>query len=205
MEYQTGIHNEGDGEMKTYEIVLEGRTPLMTNRWTAEEGQEVRPNIAPGGKETPEEAAADALYKDSAGRNCVQNTALKSAFETVATAFLIGGKGKKTYKDHATSFLTVGPPMIPIEPQEYVIDSRRVRVPPRTGSPQLRHRPRFDNWKIKCTVQDAEEAGNEMPLETIQLLINRAGKAVGIGDGRKILFGRFALTSFKEIKELTGK
>jgi hypothetical protein len=113
--------------------------------------------------------------------------------------FKITGKGKSTYSKLTGSVLNVEEEYIPIQPSEYE-EYRIAAVNPMTRGRMMVSRPRFNKWGAEFHIQILDDA---LPVEIVNEIITQAGQYVGIGDWRpdkKGMFGKFMLTSFKEVK-----
>ena len=84
------------------------------------------------------------------------------------------------------------------------VDARGV-VNPATKGRHVAYRPIFDDWSFTFTVDvDTEEADPK----TVRELIDRAGKAIGIGvmrPARKGRYGQFKVTKWKELRDMPVK
>ncbi len=65
----------------------------------------------------------------------------------------------------------------------------------RSGGRVIRTRPRFHDWSI---VLDAWLAEDELSLRDLKAAVDRAGRLVGLGDARKLGYGRFTPTVVAE-------
>lgn len=83
-----------------------------------------------------------------------------------------------------------------MEPQDWSIDTRAVRIPS-TGGRILRHRPIFHDWKLEFTLDLDTELLSEKLLRQI---VDAAGKRIGLGDFRPDClgpYGRFVVNSWE--------
>jgi hypothetical protein len=81
--------------------------------------------------------------------------------------------------------------------KDFEVDSRPVTIPATKGR-VMRHRPRFDQWGAKFTLQVNDDL---LAVETAHQLLTEAGLGVGIGDFRpekRGPFGTFRVVSFQE-------
>ena len=82
----------------------------------------------------------------------------------------------------------------------FEVDSRPVTIPATKGR-VMRHRPRWNKWKIKFVFQIDDTL---MSLDSAQQLLTEAGQSIGIGDFRPAKFGpfgRFAIESWKVLED----
>lgn len=83
--------------------------------------------------------------------------------------------------------------------KDFEVDSRPVTIPATKGR-IMRHRPRFDNWGAKWTMEINEDL---LDSEMAHQLLSEGGNTVGIGDFRpekRGPFGRFRVVTWKENK-----
>lgn len=83
----------------------------------------------------------------------------------------------------------------PTKLSDYKIDQQYVRLMGRNLI--LRSRPRFDEWEIEFEIHFDEEI---ISASDIKKLLERGGKFIGIGDGRKIGYGRFKVEKFEVVE-----
>jgi len=85
---------------------------------------------------------------------------------------------------------------------DFEVDSRPVTIPATKGR-VMRHRPRWNKWKIKFVFQIDDTL---MSLDSAQQLLTEAGQSIGIGDFRPAKFGpfgRFLVESWKILEDKT--
>lgn len=138
----------------------------------------------------PEEEARAGLYTAPDGTIGVPGLAILAALRKAATEHKAAGKGRKSLKDFVYSGIRIDEDLIPIAPQEWVIDARpavvqRARI--------MRWRPRFDTWKLTFHVEIVDPS-TWNPV-TLYNIVEDAGKFVGLLDFRP-LFGTFKIESF---------
>ena len=178
--------------MEEYEVTIKGITPLMSNRFLENEETSGKK----GEVEDSPELADKKVYR--VGDKVVAPSEwIQRAMEKVASEFKVEGMGRTTYKTLLPGNIFINPEYIPIEPQSYVIDKRSV-VNPFTKGRVIRYRPKWTNWKLSFKIQVFDKRLKEDVLRNI---LTEAGRRVGIGDGRKIGFGRFVVTKFKKVKK----
>jgi len=174
--------------MTTIDVEIKGKTPLMQHRYL---GEEVRVKKA-GEKPTKEQEVEQALYRRSDRTIYQPGESIKRAMVSVSSDFQIPGRGKKTYKQSIAGSINI-PPEIPLEPQNYVVDARRVVIPATRGA-QIRYRPKFEEWKLAFEMELLEE---DIDPEVVKAILTSAGHKVGIGDNRLNGFGRFEVARWK--------
>lgn len=185
--------------MKIY-VEISGTSPILIHRFTAENEVKVSSGISSvsiSGKGTPREQAEKKLYKDDKG-----NLYLPSP--NVFACIIQAGKFRKVGKTKITTTksslipagMSIEEIVLPFGTKDFEVDSRSVVIPS-TGGRIMEHRPRLDEWKLKFTLDVDEEMFDE---QTVRLLLDDAGKKVGLGDfrpDRKGPFGRFTVTGWR--------
>lgn len=78
----------------------------------------------------------------------------------------------------------------------FEVDSRPVVIPATKGR-IMRHRPRFDSWRMKFQLELDDSL---VPSDVCQQLLEEGGRQNGLGDFRP-MFGRFRVFSWSEISE----
>lgn len=93
-----------------------------------------------------------------------------------------------------TSGIIISPEEIPlISNKEYEIDTRPVVI---QRARVLKWRPRFNEWRLKFTIDILDDKNISIP--NLKEILEKAGATKGIGDYRP-RFGRFMVTSFQEV------
>lgn len=189
--------------MKHVNVEIQGTTPLLLNRFTDEAQQDAtngtRTSIVGGNRGTPQEIAESKLYKDLNGKNCVPGPNLFRAIID-AGAFFKAGKSKITTQKSSLIPAALNLPettMVIKHNDPWSVDSRPIRNPA-TGGRRLAHRPCFNDWTLKFSLEIDEELIHE---KTVRDIVDCAGKRIGLGDFRpacKGPFGRFVVTKWIE-------
>lgn len=187
---------------KQVKISIQGITPLLMNRFTEVNEVKVSGGISAvsiSGKGTPREQATAKSYSDEMGNLFIPGP-------NIFSCLVAAGKFHKTGKSKIT---TIKSSLIPagiaiqevvcsLNTKEFEVDSRSVVIPS-TGGRIMCHRPRLDEWELSFVL----EVDTDMfDLKTVRLLMDDAGKKVGLGDfrpDRKGPFGRFTVVEFKEL------
>ena len=178
------------------EITIQGTSPLLMNRFTGENEVKVSNGMSTvqiGKKGTPREQAEKKAYKDDKGNLYLPAPNIYAAI-IAAGRFHKAGKEKLTTKK--TSLIPAGifmlDTVVPLNTKHFEVDSRSVVIPA-TGGRIMCHRPRLDNWA--CTFHlEIDEAMFDGKF--VRLLVDDAGRKIGIGDfrpERKGPFGRFVV------------
>jgi hypothetical protein len=184
--------------VRKVDVTVEGIRDYIQHRRPASFEEEKKTNAAIEivKRNKWDEKAAKVLAEIAAYRNAKTNklyipfTHFHEAMAKAAVNYQVGGKGKKTYKDHVKSYIFFEPEEIPLTPQRYEIDKSFVRI---HGQGVLVYRPRFSNWGANFTLLVTDEA---FPLDILKGILSTAGLRVGIGDHRP-QFGLFKVTKFE--------
>jgi hypothetical protein len=171
------------------EVEVRGIAPLLMHRYPEENGapKSTRRTGAPNW----ESEAESAKYVLPDGTLYQPSTHIEGALIKSASNFLIAGRGKRTYKDLIKGALVVLPEAIPHVHRDHKVDARLV-VNPSTRGRIMRYRPRLDRWSLAFTIHILDE---QLSTETVQQILDHAGRYVGIGDYRP-KFGRFTVAKF---------
>lgn len=175
-------------------ITLGGISPLICNRFTEAAQQAVSQNSAAafqGERGTPRAQAEPKVYTGSKGRPVLPAVNLLASFVD-AGRFIKSGRSKLSTARSSLvpAGLAINEAELPITPSKWEVDSRPVVIPS-TGGRIMCHRPRFDEWKIACTLLVDDTLFSE---RIVRELVDIAGKRVGVGDfrpSRRGPFGRF--------------
>jgi hypothetical protein len=191
--------------MARIEIRIEGKTPLLCNRFT-DEAQMKATNgtrsTLTGDRGSPREQAEPKLYVDEEGNLCLPQPNL---FRCIIDAgkFFKAGKSKVTTLKSSIipSCVEIDGVTIPIIHKEnWSVDTRPVRIPS-TGGRILCHRPCFNDWALEFSVTLDT---NEMSAGLLRDIIDKAGSAIGLGDFRpdcKGPFGKFLVTRWNVLED----
>jgi hypothetical protein len=173
--------------MKTIKVKLKSDGPLLMHALPKGTEKEIRDT----GKEfDPKEEVENALYRDKEGKIYFPSRWIKGCLENAAKGVR---KGRVDLRSKVIQAVSIYPPQIyPTKLSDYEIDQQYVRLQGRNLI--LRSRPRFDEWEIKFEINFDEEI---ISANDIKKLLERGGRFIGIGDGRKIGYGRFKILEFK--------
>lgn len=183
--------------MKTYNITIEGISPMLMNRPSqldiGEKSKDSKRETM-----TPVELAEAKLYKDAEGKVYLPATWFQGAIVEAGKQKKMMGKGssKATYSKVAGSSVEIDPFEIVLKADWKVFSI--LAVNPTTHGRNVLHRPQFSKWKVdfECTF---DETQIEVPV--MKELFDIAGRQVGVGDWRpakKGRFGKFQVISWKE-------
>jgi hypothetical protein len=183
------------------EVTVQGITGLMLDKFT-NDLLDKNPKSTNGKQElAPQEQAEKRLYLDNKG-NCIFPADNLLSCIIDAGRYIKIGKRQLSTRDTTvvTSFLSIVEQFILIKSEHsWRVDARGV-VNQATKGRHVAYRPIFDDWKLTFTLDiDTSEAS----LNTVRELIDRAGRAIGIGvmrPSRKGRYGQFKVISWKEKK-----
>ena len=175
-------------------VEVEGTSPLLMNRFMDKsiEGSSKKRTGA-----IMVEEIKDKLYLFDE-RPHLPAVYLRNAIVEASKQFKITGKGKSTYSKIVGSTVNVEPEFTPIN-GDY-IPFRIAAVNPMTKGRMMVTRPRFNKWALSFQIILNDDG---VPTSVISEILEQAGKYVGVGDWRpekKGMFGKFMITSFKEVK-----
>ncbi len=188
-------------------VVLEGMTPLLLNPMTEEKLQGLyNPKGSSGTKPlvplTPQEVAEKKVPRNTVGQAGIPSLYLFSCLVEGGRLVKMDARRAMSTKDSSLvpSFLSIEAEFLPFADQkaEYVVDMRR-GVLDNAGKkvPVPIVRPRFDKWSFEATLLIDE---NEVAVERVRQLVEKSGKAVGLGDFRPAKrgpFGRFRIATWE--------
>lgn len=169
-------------------VSIEGISPLLMNRHPFPE------EIEKVNKDDREMYDYElAKYKLEDGRLYTPCDHILGSMTKAAVDFKIEGQGKKTYKDSVKAGIFIEPEKIPhkiqtIEPYRAFVSINRASV--------IKSRPMFNAWGLDFQIICVDD---QFPPSKLQLVIEKAGTAKGIGDYRP-RFGRFSVTKFEVSK-----
>lgn len=178
---------------KRINIEITGVVPMLHNKFSTEDHGE---NKSKSKKKVyvPAEEADKLLYKNPDGSIYHPAEHIFQSMIRAATDFKF--EGKKSYKDVITSGISVMPENIPlITKLPYEIDARRVVVRGANKAAVVRWRPKFNEWKLKFTIDILDD--DNISVSVLKEILEKAGATKGIGDYRP-RFGRFMVTRFEE-------
>jgi hypothetical protein len=187
------------------DIEITGQTPLIMNRFHDEAAMAAtngtRATLT-GDKGSPKDQAEKKLYLDHLGQPMIpQPNLFRSIID--AGSFFKAGKTKVTTQKSSLipSCVSVQGIELPLfSVAGWRVDERPVRIPS-TGGRILAYRPIFDDWRTTFTI-DLDE--REMSEKLLRQIVDKAGKAIGLGDFRpacKGPYGKFVVTHWAEARE----
>jgi len=182
-------------------VVITGATPLIFDKFSADSfvGKSGGKAVGKGVELSPLEQAKAKLYLDKHDKVMLpQDYLMHSIID--AGRFIKVGKRQLSTRDETIvpSFLSLLGIYYPIKSREgWRVDTRGI-VNQKTKDRVICHRPIFDDWEVEFTI-DLDDA--EAKPSIARDLIDRAGKAIGIGvmrPSRKGIYGKFRVTKWKE-------
>lgn len=191
--------------MKTYEVLIEGTSPLLQHRFTEAAQQSKATRNALVVEKSPREQAQEVVYQASNGTYYFPGAAIARLIREAGGGHKLRGT-RKSAKYVVPAAVLVTQDTVTIldldgetPAKSFEVDSRPVTIPATKGR-IMRHRPRFDCWSARFSVRVNEDL---LPPEFVQQLITEGGQQVGIGDFRPEKggpFGTFNLSFWKAIQ-----
>lgn len=171
--------------MRKIEVTIKGISPLLMHRFDD--------SMPKHNKNTTDEELAEAsAYINNKGELYQPADHILGSLVKAGTNFIVGGKGKKTFKEFIKGGVIITPDAIPHIIPKYEIDKRRAVI---QRAAIMRVRPRLDEWELSFQIQIINENITSAELNKI---LTYAGESIGIGDFRP-RFGRFIVAKYKEI------
>jgi len=185
--------------MKTYNISIEGTSPLLMNRPNQLDIGD-KSKTSKRETQTPKEIAEGKVYFDSEENIYLPATWFQGAIVEAGKKKKMMGKGsaKATYSKVCGSSVEINPFEIELKEKWEVFSI--LAVNPTTKGKNVLHRPLFKKWKVDFEVTFDEE---DIEVPVMKEIFDIAGRSVGVGDWRpskKGRFGKFQVTSWKEKK-----
>lgn len=190
--------------MQLIAVTIQGKTPLICNRFTDEAQLAATSgtrSVAVGDKGTPHDQASKKLYRnDKTGELVIP---AQNVFRSIIDAGIFHKNGKSKITTQKSSLVpacvAIVELLLPItSPHEWEVDTRPVRIPS-TGGRILTHRPKFEDWELSFTL---ELDDSQMTIKLLRDLVDDAGKRIGLGDFRpacKGPYGRFVVTAWNVV------
>jgi hypothetical protein len=170
-----------------HNALLEGKTAGTTNKGT---------------EPSPQEQAKARLYLDDKGKPYLPSVYLLRAIID-AGRFIKIGKRQLSTRDETivTSFLSlIGTDYPIISKNGWRVDARGI-VNQQTKARVMCYRPLFDDWRVAFSIDLDEKEGKP---QTARELVDRAGRAIGVGvmrPSRKGPYGQFKVIRWVEKRE----
>jgi len=174
--------------MVKYKVKVEGKAPLLMNKFSVEEKTTSRAKKV----YISEDEAEKKTYRTEDGKLFLPSTHFKASMVKAATDFKM--TGRKSYKEYIKAGLFIDEAEIILDQQKYEIFAcpvviQRARV--------MSWRPMFKEWSCEFTLELADEMLN---ITDVKQILEAAGRFKGVGDFRPE-HGRFIVKSFNKIKE----
>ena len=182
--------------MKTYNVTIQGISPLLMNRPSAMIG-DISKDKKPFSDNAKNEASTR-LYEVK-GKLHQPSTHIHGALIEAGKHKKVVGKGKATYSKAVGYAVQIEPFEIEHKIQKWEVFSI-LAVNPNTKGRNLLHRPMLKKWELDFQVIFDE---TEIAESIMKELLDIAGRIAGLGDWRpakKGPYGKFQVTSWKEAK-----
>jgi len=177
-------------------VEVTGTAPLIQNKFAQKSIEEMlRKHMGLSvqrEKKVPAECIERATIRNDAGIVCIPPTAFKKAMLTAS------GSVKGLKKGQLRTQLFIEGKSIPITFSRMVPQMDMVRTSGMSRTPDVRFRPRFEDWVARMTIQFPEF----IPVQTVVDLLSRAG-SVGVGEWRPEKDGTFG--TFEVTRSITDK
>ena len=176
-----------------YSVKIIGSSPLLMNRYVEGTVEEIK--VRKG--DVRKRAVEDKLYLDSDGKPYIPSAYLRGSLVEAGKNVQIAGKRKATYSKVVGSCVVIYPDAIPLKGswKPFTITA----VNPMTKGRMPVTRPKFDKWELEFEII----ATDDIPREKLAIILEEAGRYVGIGDWRpqkKGMYGKFTVSKFEETK-----
>lgn len=189
--------------MKLIEVTIKGISPLIINRFKeSDEQPEAVKKSTKKDYGSPREQAEQTPYRDEDTLKLwIPTVWVTGTIRTVASDYKLPGTRKSVKSISGGAIIPTDEKMYFLEDyklKDIEIDSRPVVI---QRARIMRHRARLEEWSVKLQLQIDEDI---LPTDHVHQILNDAGRRAGLGDYRPQKggpFGRFAVTSWKEIKE----
>jgi hypothetical protein len=189
--------------MKKINVTVEGKTPLICNRFTEQaqmDATEGTSSSIKGDRGTPREQAEPKRYVGKDGKTEIIPSPNLFSCIIEAGKFFKNGKSKITTQKTSLipACVEIDALEIELEHEEpWEVDTRPVRIPS-TGGRILCHRPLYNDWKLSFVVNLDHKM---MSPKMFREIVDAAGSRVGLGDFRpacKGPYGKFNVVEWKE-------
>jgi hypothetical protein len=187
--------------VKYIDCVISGTTPLICNRFTDEAAAKASNGMASstvGHRGSPHEICESKLYKGLNGKPMIPQPNIFRSIIDGGTFFKAGKSKVTTMKSSLIpACLAIYETEIPIvHTDPWTVDTRAVRIPS-TGGRILAHRPLFNDWSLKFSMELDDTI---LAVEILRDIIDTSGKRIGLGDFRpatKGPYGRYRVDAWE--------
>lgn len=188
--------------MKTVNVRIEGITPLLIHKFSADAEVQKTSRKSMIKNTDPREEAKKVAYIADDGTFYFNAFAIPGSMGNAGASHKMRGS-RKSLRFVVPSAVRLNVDAITIlngkgPAKDFEVDSRPVTIPATKGR-IMRHRPRFNQWSAEFELMINEDL---LSIEDAHMLLNEAGMSIGIGDFRpekRGPFGTFRVTKFKEI------
>ena len=188
-------------KMKEIKCTIQGRTPLLCNRFSDETAQDIEGGSSislNGDRGAPKDQAEKKLYLGDNGKPGIPQPNLFRCIIDAGTYFKNGKSKVTTLKSSLIpACVELDGLILPIQTKKgWTVDTRPIRNPA-TGGRRLCYRPCFHDWELSFVLRVDTSI---MPLGLMRDIVDAAGTRIGLGDfrpDRKGPFGKFLVTNWK--------
>lgn len=185
-------------------VEIEGITSLLMNRFTEENECKVSSGISSvtlGERDIPRIQAKKKAYMDEEENLYIPGA---NIFACIIEAGKFHKLRNKQITTQKSSLIPAGVALTDVicslNTKNFEVDTRSVVIPKTRGRIVV-HRPRLDEWTLKFHLIVDDSMFDE---KIIRMIIDDAGKKIGLGDyrpDRKGPFGKFVVKNWKLVKE----
>ncbi len=173
--------------MVKYKVKVEGKAPLLMNRFSVEEKTTSRAKKVYIAKDEAEKKT----YRTEKGKLFLPSSHFKASMVKAATDFKM--TGRKSYKEYIKAGIFFDESEIVLDQQKYEIFETPVVI---QRARVMSWRPMFKEWSCEFVMELADEMLN---VTDVKQILESAGRFKGVGDFRPE-HGRFVVKSFTKVK-----
>ncbi len=171
--------------MKSYEFEVEGVSPLLIHQFRGQEEEKQIKALS------PKEQAAKHLYTND-GKIVIPGAHFRGSIINAMINRAIKNS-KMTTKEKNAPRIAVEPFYLLIEPQKYDVNTRAIPIKQgRKSVMDFVSQPEFKTWKVKGIIKTTLD-------DDMKSWLVEAGENSGVGTNRVNGYGRFKVTSFREV------
>ena len=190
--------------MRTFEILIQGTTPMLQHRFTEESEVEKQTRRVARAETDPRKEAERVAYRLPSGDLYMPGAAIARLLREAGGGHKQKGS-RKSMKYVVPAAILVNEDMIPLVNGDgktalvdFEVDSRPVTIPATKGR-IMRHRPRLNQWGARFTLRINPQL---IDPQFVHQLLNEGGQQLGLLDYRPERggpFGTFNVVEWREI------
>jgi hypothetical protein len=185
------------GRYAFIECEITGITPYMQHRFS--EAAEIASGQATRrvklDNETPRDQAEKLCYRNKEGQLYAPSTQIRAMLIEAGSNHKLKGSRKSLKYAIAGALVIVEQELLILDPDtnqlvsNFEVDSRPVTIPATKGK-VMKHRPRFDRWRLRFTLRVNT---NIVDVATMAMLLGEGGELLGLGDWRPQRLGQYGM------------